>query len=499
MAETWPDFREPLVIAANGSAGHPFTVGAYGSGANPILTPSHLVTGWSLSSGHIYRAPYTASAYNLWEDNSYLTRVASLGALTAPGEWYDDTGAQVLYVWTLDGSNPSTHTMEAVTTAASQKSAVLLSNNSYITIQDVTVEKHSGALKGLIEGSTSSYIVMSRVTVRYGGFQGYGVNFSGGDHNIFQDGLVHDVRNTGIYFKEGSTYDQVLRNAVYNIGQNTDAGDNGAICLGGVDGGSHYGLIESNVVYNVGHSDTKAHNHTNEIDRSNYAVVRYNRIYNSVKGGIAFGGAAGNHITDAKLYGNIIYDINRSYGSHSGEAPGILIFNADRITICNNVVWNIGTSGPSDEALLVDGSNGEILDSIATFNNIIGPSLGNFRRHWQNGANATYTHRTSNNNLFYDPVGLVLYNGSAFYTKLAAYQAAVSPQESRSLNSDPRFANSAAGDFTLLTLSPAIDAGANLGSPYNLELLPNSSWPGSVATGDENGYGSGWEIGAYVN
>lgn len=492
-------FREPLVVAANGTAGHPFTIGAYGSGTNPIITPSHLVTGWSLSSGNIYRASYTPSAYDLWQDNTYLTKVTSLGALIAPGEWYDDIGAEVLYAWTLDGSSPAAHTMEAATTAASQKSAVVLSNDRYINIQDLTVEKHSGVSKGLIEASNSSYIVMSRLTVRYGGYQGYGVNFTGGGYNIFQDGLVHDVRNTGIYFKQGSTHDQAIRNTVYNVGQNTDLGDNGAICFGGVNGGADYGLIEKNVVYNVGHSDTISHNHTIEIDRSNYIVVRYNRIHDSVKGGISIGGAPGRHVTDGEVYGNIVYDINMSYGSHSGEAPGILIFNGGRITVYNNVVWNIGTSGYSDESLLVDGSSGEILDSIATFNNIIGPSFGRYRRHWQNGANATYINRTSNNNLFYDPAGLVLYNGMAFYTTLTAYQAVVRPQEGMSLNDDPRFANAAAGDFTLLTSSPAINAGAKLGSPYSWELLPGSLWPGSVATGNEDLYGSGWEIGAYIS
>ena len=52
-------------------------------------------------------------------------------------------------------------------------------------------------------------------------------------------------------------------------------------------------------------------------------------------------------------------------------------------------------------------------------------------------------------------------------------------------------------DFALQSNSPAIDAGTNLGSPYNQGLNPASTWPNNVSTLDQNGYGD-WEIGAYV-
>ncbi|MCK5271637.1 MAG: right-handed parallel beta-helix repeat-containing protein [Sedimentisphaerales bacterium] len=52
-------------------------------------------------------------------------------------------------------------------------------------------------------------------------------------------------------------------------------------------------------------------------------------------------------------------------------------------------------------------------------------------------------------------------------------------------------------EFALQSCSPAIDAGTNLGSPYNQGLSPSSTWPNNVSTLDQNGYGD-WEIGAYV-
>ncbi len=53
-------------------------------------------------------------------------------------------------------------------------------------------------------------------------------------------------------------------------------------------------------------------------------------------------------------------------------------------------------------------------------------------------------------------------------------------------------------DFALQPTSPAIDAGTNLGSPYNQGLDKNSTWPNNVFTLDQNNYGSGCEIGAFV-
>jgi hypothetical protein len=58
--------------------------------------------------------------------------------------------------------------------------------------------------------------------------------------------------------------------------------------------------------------------------------------------------------------------------------------------------------------------------------------------------------------------------------------------------------NASAGQFWLTSGSPGIHAGLNLGSPYDIGLMPGSTWPNSVVTGDQNAYGSGWEIGAFI-
>src|SRR3972149_11519392 len=45
---TW---REQLTVPSSGSAGNPITFGAYGTGGNPIIKASNLVTSWTENTG----------------------------------------------------------------------------------------------------------------------------------------------------------------------------------------------------------------------------------------------------------------------------------------------------------------------------------------------------------------------------------------------------------------------------------------------------------------
>ena len=54
------------------------------------------------------------------------------------------------------------------------------------------------------------------------------------------------------------------------------------------------------------------------------------------------------------------------------------------------------------------------------------------------------------------------------------------------------------GNYSLLAVSPAIDAGVNLGSSYQNALSPLATWPAGVSFFNQNSVGGAWEIGAYV-
>ena len=53
-------------------------------------------------------------------------------------------------------------------------------------------------------------------------------------------------------------------------------------------------------------------------------------------------------------------------------------------------------------------------------------------------------------------------------------------------------------DFSLDFNSPAKDKGAVLPG-FEKALDPSSIWPENVITIDQNSFGSGWEIGAFVS
>jgi hypothetical protein len=60
---------------------------------------------------------------------------------------------------------------------------------------------------------------------------------------------------------------------------------------------------------------------------------------------------------------------------------------------------------------------------------------------------------------------------------------------------DPRFVSYVNNDFTLATGSPAIDAGANLGTTFNGSIAPGATWP-DPALGQRPSAGN-WNLGAY--
>jgi hypothetical protein len=58
-------FTGSVVVSAAGKSGQPITIGAYGSGDNPVLTGLGSVTGWKDLGGGVYEAAATSPATQL--------------------------------------------------------------------------------------------------------------------------------------------------------------------------------------------------------------------------------------------------------------------------------------------------------------------------------------------------------------------------------------------------------------------------------------------------
>jgi hypothetical protein len=77
--------------------------------------------------------------------------------------------------------------------------------------------------------------------------------------------------------------------------------------------------------------------------------------------------------------------------------------------------------------------------------------------------------------------------GSTNYSTYDAWIAA-SSQTDNNVESDPLFVDANGDDYALAFNSPCIGVGENLGAAYDDSLMPASSWPDGVVTGDQDDY-----------
>lgn len=79
----------------------------------------------------------------------------------------------------------------------------------------------------------------------------------------------------------------------------------------------------------------------------------------------------------------------------------------------------------------------------------------------------------------------------------AQWQATTN-QDAHSLNVDPQLANPLLRWFALGAKSPVRYKGTNLGPTYQNALATSSAWPNTVTLQNQNNYGFGWGMGAFV-
>ena len=200
-------------------------------------------------------------------------------------------------------------------------------------------------------------------------------------------------------------------------------------------------------------------------------VVRRNRIENTGAGtaitwcaGIWCGGVASDAV---EIYHNVI----------SGCVNGMHFYDNARTDhkIYNNTVYN---SGRYDFVVTGCDIDGEIKNNI-----FYSPSASqdNF---YIGGVGVAGL--VSDYNLIEDAAG-IHYDGTDYAT-LALYQAGENPQDANSITGDPKFTSAGTGDLTLASDSTCIGAGVNLGASYDDALMPSSTWPDGVVTGDQDDY-----------
>jgi hypothetical protein len=217
-----------------------------------------------------------------------------------------------------------------------------------------------------------------------------------------------------------------------------------------------------------------------------YLDIHDNLIYNIYDNGIGIYGDSMSPTNDDgpasynKVYRNVISGI--IYSTWSKDIP-MQGFVGSNNAIYNNILYS---NDSRNEHFQVDPNNG-------TGNAFYGNTVVNGQAGFQNSGDGW----AIRDNIFYK-VTVPVRGSNLTFSNNIAYPS--TSGVTNAINKDPLFVNPS-GDWTgfrLQSTSPAIDAGANLGTAsYNLAFDPASSnWP--PASADQNSYGTGWEIGAFV-
>ena len=407
-----------------------------------------------------------------------------LSALTAPGQWFYDSSAHLVYYWAPRGGSPTNVTMKQ------RNWAFDLSSRSYVTIKDlslfgatITTNSHTmtdsanpslpadcdqipdpsyGGTHNLIDHITATYVsqfdktgecgriddIAARLHLSdtgivlngsYNTLQNSSIAWSAGngvavlgDHNTVTNNLIHDTDYMGTYsagvYVQGSDH-TISHNTMYNSGQ------------GGLVG-NYFG---------DGIPPTATTDFTNN-------TISYNNIFdfgllNQDGGGMYFccseSGAGGS--VDHNWVHDGMQPMVLGYGGAVYQAEAGLYFDAGSqdFTVSHNAVWNAGARAIGLNGRTAPGPQ-STPQNFKFYNNTLAATPTSFDAGVYFHANLTGS--VLENNIF---TGAVNLNGVALPTQTTNLTSVTNPQ----------FVGPTSGDLRLGSASPAINAGT-VASPY---------------------------------
>ena len=414
-------WRERLLPHNSGTSSSQITFGSYGTGAQPKIYGSDVLSGWSIYSGNIWRAAHTGSVSPVWFISSggvvtWGNQKTSVGACTVEYDWYYDTN----YVYVYAATDPDSR--YASVEAGYRSAGVGLNSKSYITIDDIEV-----AFCGqyCIELTNEGYVgwIVQNCTLHHVGIlnsphaHGIGSRVS---NAVFQNNLIYNCGTHGIYIVGGTSP-------------------------------THDVDIVGNDVSDCPHTG---------IDIMSYT--------------------AGTTVTDVRIRGNIVHTTSDYPGPSGMYMIGIQTLSQGG-GVCSNITieYNIVHNAYGISILVCDDS-----DTVKVINNSVYKSAGNFQGiAVLGGAINTYVLNNivlevGGSNYYYEAASAIAesdYNLSYHPTEttgqlfrvasttyyLSGFSAFKSATgfETHGIWADPEFVDAAGLDFHLRTGSPAIDAG----------------------------------------
>jgi len=237
------------------------------------------------------------------------------------------------------------------------------------------------------------------------------------------------------------------------------------------------------------------------------ATIEYCEIYGSFRVQLYLVNSVNNTVRYNLIYGTTI----GGYPGKDGHGPGIYINNEEQwstpVLVTNNKIYgNLVANTKAN--FWIAGKTGMIVKNVTAYNNIFVESTDfNVRMEGTTGGEHVFKNNIiweTNNTIASLPSGKMDCDNNLW---------SKAPDPDAQGPNDPAYAipqlakitgwNNITGgslkgsDFTLQSTSPAINAGTNLGAPYNQGLNSASTWVNNVSTLNQNDYGN-WEIGAFV-
>jgi len=343
---------------------------------------------------------------------------------------------------------------------------------------------------------------------------GHGIKITDSDYTIIDGAIIETNGYNGIYVTNGST-DWIIQNStIQDNDQNgiltdDDAPEGGIIRYNTFDANGNYladyceqGDTSASWSHNIyigkaTASETEIYDNIiqnawcgNGVKIKANANVHHNYIVNNEDSGIMH--IEQNVTSVQKVHNNVI--INGAGGR--GLAPMAFWKEAEgdcTIIDYNNSIYFTDPWNSWGAGFLLDSDGGTGPNSLTFKNNIIYAPVG----HWcvRMESDGVPVASDIDYNWCYvsegDPIS---YGGS---TRTWEYWQETLSFDTNGGNTDPGYTNPPT-NLSLVEGANVIDQGVDLGDTYTNGLNPNASWPLSVSTLNQDSYGVGWEVGAYV-
>jgi hypothetical protein len=502
LADDGGDYRAILTPPSSGSIGSPITYQKY-SGDTPVVNGAEVITGWVISgTANVYKYTGTSTTVQqLFIDGTLGDRHTG-ETLVGEYDWlwdntgaYYDASATTLYLYCASG-DPDT---EYTTIEGGQRQFCISPQQDYLVFDGITVKYCNR--NGFGTNSPGSNITVKNCIMEWNWYKGLGPDGVGSYSGwITEDSTARYNGIGGIGYNEAGGANVIRRCTVYENGKHqSDEDIDAAMGFGwGIklfeNGAGQVGTtIYENLVYSNGRGDAGDnqgqgvgiwvdHLAGSAVDRTE---IHHNRVYDNTGNGIFV------EISSyVDVYSNLLYD---NASNDNGEPSGVTVDTRTTFVSNYNRIYNNTIYGGKYGLKCNSYSQGVGMDlSYNEFKNNIVNGQSVRVLYANRGGDNNGTDGDNNvyeNNCFGAESADFLQWGnlSKLYSTYDTWLAA-SSQTDNNVESDASFNDTGSDEYWLDSDSPCIGAGENLGAPFNSGLMPSSSWPDAVVTGDQDDY-----------